>query len=475
MLIALTIIASFLILCQWYVFQRVREYLFEKHAPVSRKVAYSVLALIGTLNLAALVLITDSGLFPVDTFRQKAASVAFFSYLGIILLLGAFFLFLGLLWHTLHLKDALLTSPSCPRTGSGLLRRCQRGSVSSPWQRRAQESPGGGEAEKNLPEPRSDSKVGEGSRSQRTSPPLSRRKFFKWSTAAGIVAVVGSGLEAVSEAYQPPIIEEFDVFNPRLAGLREPVTIVHVTDFHYGMFLNSADLEKLVERVNAIPGDAVIITGDVFHSPMTPVESAVPLLRGLKERRLGNFAVMGNHDFYAGERRCADAMRSGKLTLLRNKWITFKERDATIHLGGIDDPMVNWIWGKAFPTFPRFMAEAPRTPGLRILLSHRPSVLPIAAQHEIDFVLSGHIHGGQIILSPGGPELGVSLARVVSPFTHGWYRRGASHMYLNRGVGLTFVPWRINCPSEIAVFHLRSDGDRDGPVRRRTRRHYRAA
>ncbi len=466
MLIALTIIAGFLILCQWYVFVRVRDYLFEKHVPVSRKVAYPVLGLIGVFNLAALILIFDSVLFPVDTFRQKVASVAFFSYLGVVLLLCLFFLLLGLLWHVLKLKDALLTTTSNGRKDSEFLRNCERGSVTSPWRRPTQESPAGKEAEKPLPECQADPAAPETPRIGNNGPSLSRRKFFKWSTAAGIVAVAGVGMEAIADAYRPPVIEEFDLFNPQLDGLREPVSLIQITDFHFGMFLESDDLETLVRTVNKLPGDAVFITGDVFHSPLTPVETAVPVLRGLKERRLGNFAVMGNHDFYAGERRCVDALRSSKLTLLRNKWITFKEGDAAIHLGGIDDPMVNWIWGKEFPDFPRFMAGAPGTPGMRILLSHRPSVLPVAARHGIDFVLSGHIHGGQIILSPGGPERGVSLARLVSPFTHGWYRRGGSHMYLNRGIGLTFVPWRLNCPPEIAVFHLRPDGERKGPVRK---------
>jgi uncharacterized protein len=383
-----------------------------------------------------------------------------------VLLLCLFFLLLGLLRRALNLKDTLLMSPASAREGSDLLRKCQRGSVTSPWKGTTHDSTTGMKSGEGQPECRSDSATAENSGIPHHDPLLSRRKFFKWSTAVGIVTVGGIGLEAVSEAYQPPVVEEFDLFNPRLRGLRDPVSLIHITDFHFGMFMNSADLETLVKTVNSLPGDALIITGDVFHSPLTPVEAAVPVLSRLKERRLGNFVVMGNHDFYAGERRSVDALRNSKLTLLRNQWITFKEGHAVIHLGGIDDPMVNWAWGSEFPRFPRFMADAPGTPGMRIVLSHRPSVLPVAAQYAIDFVLSGHIHGGQIILSPGRPEIGVSLARLVSPFTHGWYSRGDSHMYLNRGIGLTFVPWRINCPPEIAVFHLHPDGERNGPVRR---------
>ncbi len=54
-----------------------------------------------------------------------------------------------------------------------------------------------------------------------------------------------------------------------------------------------------------------------------------------------------------------------------------------------------------------------------------------------------------------GEERGVSLANLVSEYTHGWYKHGHGRMYLNRGVGLTFVPLADKLSSEIAVFHLK--------------------
>ncbi len=98
----------------------------------------------------------------------------------------------------------------------------------------------------------------------------------------------------------------------------------------------------------------------------------------------------------------------------------------------------------------------PKSPGLKLLLSHRPTILPYAADAEIDLVLSGHIHGGQIVLPMPGLERGLSIAEAVSEYTYGWYSRGKSRMYLSRGVGLTFLPWRLHCSPEIAVINLES-------------------
>jgi hypothetical protein len=235
------------------------------------------------------------------------------------------------------------------------------------------------------------------------------------------------------------------------------------------MFFGNQELERLVNHVNTLEGDALVITGDIFHTPLTPVESATPILKKLRPRRLGNYVVLGNHDFYAGEWRSVAALQQSGLELLRNQWRTFEEGTTRIHLGGIDDPMDNWVWGAKFPAFPAFMRKAPGADAFKILLSHRPSVLPLASRAGMDLVLAGHIHGGQVIVPVPGNR-GLSLARVASPYTHGWYRSGSSRMYLSRGVGLTFIPWRVNCPPEISVFHLKPATDGKARISRTQKR-----
>jgi predicted MPP superfamily phosphohydrolase len=204
----------------------------------------------------------------------------------------------------------------------------------------------------------------------------------------------------------------------------------------------------------------VCITGDVFHSARTVVEQATPVLKKLRARPLGNFVVLGNHDIYAGKIRSMESLRAAGLTLLRNEWISARAGSSTVHLGGIDDPAGNRKLGHEFPGFDVLMKKCPAGSGVRILLSHRPGVFPCAARRDIDLVLAGHTHGGQIVFPVPGRQEGVSVADIVSDYTQGWYRSGASRMYLNRGVGLTFLPWRIYCPPEIAVIRLTPARDR---------------
>lgn len=277
--------------------------------------------------------------------------------------------------------------------------------------------------------------------------------------------VAASAAHGITEAFEAPVLEEFDFLHHKLDGLTTDLKIIQVTDFHFGMFFDADLLERLVRELNKLEADALFVTGDVFHTSMTPVEESVPILQRLKLRRLGNYAILGNHDFYAGERRSVRALEQGGLTLLRNRWVSFQEGDAKIHLGGIDDPMVNWVWGAEFPKFREFVATAPKARGFRLLLSHRPNIFPYASTAQIDLTLSGHIHGGQIILPDPGNPRGLSIAGIVSRYTNGWYREQQSRMYLNRGVGLTFIPWRINCPAEITLFHLRPSRGKEDRVK----------
>jgi predicted MPP superfamily phosphohydrolase len=461
--IFLASLAALLVLCQWFVFAWVRRYLFQRYQPISRKLAYAVLGLIAVLNFAAIQLSFDAeGGLDLSFFR-RIASVAYFSYLGATLMLGVLFLVVGLAWAALRGADLLGEQIHVPARKSRALSTDQRGFLAKPTRKPAENCEGSAPglcrgcsvSPDTLQQTSQAADSAEESQAASLVYAPSRRQFLKWGTAAAVALTAGEVGKGLAEAYESPVVDEFDLLLPGLQGLGEPLTILQVTDFHYGLFMGNSELQRMVDVLNTLDGDMVVITGDLFHSPLTPIGDAPDILRGLRERRMGNVAVMGNHDFYAGEHRSVDAMRAGGLNLLRNSWITVKENGPRIHVGGIDDPMVNWMLGTKFPHFEPFRAKAPQGPGVRIVLSHRPSILPFAAEAGYDFIMAGHIHGGQIIIPVPGTDRGLSLASAVSKYTRGWYTEGRTHMYLNRGIGLTFIPWRINCPPEIAVVHLK--------------------
>ncbi len=449
-------ICTFAMLCQWFVFSRTRRYLFTRYSPVTRKVAYGALLGFAIINLMGVTFGLDPELLP-GAFAKQFAAVSYFSYLGIILGLCIVFLLIGLFSTALDLPALVLRTAGNVKQRVMSFGRDETGCVHAASKHALRESLGLS-ATNESEEHNATTEKGI-SLAEADGPSLGRRTFLKWSSATGFCLIGAGATHGIVEAYEEPTIEAFDMLHPQLDGLSQPITLLQVTDFHFGLFLNETQLECLIERLNKLDGDAVLLTGDLFHSPLTPVSVAAPILRKLKPRSMGNFAVLGNHDFYAGLSRSLECIYQSGVTLLRNEWISYSIGNGFLHLGGIDDPLGNWMWGTEFPKFNEFKEQTPGIPGFKLLLSHRPTIMPYAAEGLADVVLAGHVHGGQIVFPAGGQGRGVSIARVAYEYTHGWYKKNDVSMHVNRGVGLTFLPWRINCSPEILVLHLKpADG-----------------
>jgi predicted MPP superfamily phosphohydrolase len=91
-----------------------------------------------------------------------------------------------------------------------------------------------------------------------------------------------------------------------------------------------------------------------------------------------------------------------------------------------------------------------KSSGTVILLAHDPRRLTEAAALDVPAVLSGHTHGGQVVL----PGVG-ALARRRFPVLDGLGSREGTSIFVSRGIGTVYVPVRINCPPEVAVITLK--------------------
>ena len=104
--------------------------------------------------------------------------------------------------------------------------------------------------------------------------------------------------------------------------------------------------------------------------------------------------------------------------------------------------MISLICVSAYPS-------TRKATGTVVLLAHDPRRLTEAASLNIPLVLSGHTHGGQVVL----PGLG-AIAAQKFPVVAGIGRRSQTTLFVSRGVGTVYAPVRINCPPEVAVLTL---------------------
>ncbi len=459
--IVVVFLALIFVSSQFAVFGAVRRYVFGIYSRMGHRKGLKIFAGLFVLNMFLAVMSINSGWASPDSQAQKFLAVTFFSYLGVTAIIGVFLAALKTLYLTASLSVAGYRLLLIMISGDlGGVSNADKGvgaagsdNGNSPGESSARASNGGYHADQTSGTPRAVRPIAFGLTGVHIHSP-GYKKIAKTLVLFVIAFFSSVGLYGVMEAYSEPRVEKFQIRDDKLKGLERPVTLIQVTDIHYGLFYDKSNLENLVNRLNSIAGDAVIMTGDVFHTRQTNVESAPEVLGKLIPRKFGNFVVMGNHDFYTGENRSIAAFDASGLTVLRDEWRTFSNGSAVIHLAGLDDPKKNWLSGQQFPNFQDVMEKSPSGGGFRILLSHRPTVFPLASKNGFELTIAGHTHGGQFVFPLGNSQKGWSPASVASPFTHGWYEHGNSRMYLNRGAGLTFIPWRINCAPEIAVFEL---------------------
>jgi predicted MPP superfamily phosphohydrolase len=256
-------------------------------------------------------------------------------------------------------------------------------------------------------------------------------------------AVCAYGAASVARG---PFVERLRVpirrLDPRLAGLR----IVQLSDLHVGPSLGRAFVEKVVDLVNAESPDVVVITGDLVDGDVERVAPDVEPLRGLRARH-GVLFVTGNHDFYSGADAWTAHVASLGLRVLHNERTTIEHDGASIDFAGVEDPT-----GRSIGEGPDFAAALDGRVASRpvVLLAHQPVAVTAAAARDVDLVLSGHTHGGQ--MWPFG-----LIERPFHPAVEGLHRFGATWLYVSRGTGFWGPPIRVLEPAEITVIELAAD------------------
>jgi predicted MPP superfamily phosphohydrolase len=227
---------------------------------------------------------------------------------------------------------------------------------------------------------------------------------------------------------------------PDLDGL----SIVQISDVHYGMLQENGRLSDIVGRVNDLRPDLVVITGDLVDEAVSHMERMVTPLTNLKSR-FGVMAVMGNHEFYSGVDRAESIMRRAGIQVLRNE---IKVLPGGLQVLGVDDPTVYRRRGLPLPDFDGLVKRLdPEKPS--ILLYHQPLHFEEVAESGVGLELSGHIHGPQLLPM-------VPFARLFYTHLRGLSHVGESYLYVSRGVGTGGPPMRLGSPPELVYIRLRS-------------------
>lgn len=266
---------------------------------------------------------------------------------------------------------------------------------------------------------------------------LSRRGLLKGLAAAGIGTLVGAANHGfVYERHRLGVTREtlqVNGLSPALSGLR----IGLLTDLHRSDTVSEPMARAAVQTLMAESPDLIVLGGDyVTWGDRRFVGSAAEILGELSAPQ-GIFAVLGNHD---DDRDMPAALSANGIEVLRDARTRLALKGETLDLAGVR------YWTRRASDIARIIRGSASN---LILLAHNPARLEEASQLGIPLMLSGHTHGGQIVL----PGLGAVAARKF-PIIAGTGKKARTSAFVSRGVGTVYIPIRLNCPPEVAILTI---------------------
>jgi predicted MPP superfamily phosphohydrolase len=275
----------------------------------------------------------------------------------------------------------------------------------------------------------------------------------------GWAAGAGAGIVLVyAAAIEPFAIEtvRIEIRVPRLPPAFDGFTIYQISDLHTSkMGRRERMVAALLKRLP--PADIVAVTGDLVHTT-DGIPAYFEMSKALSTRE-GTFVVYGNSEHKNGilPRRLCEALIDAGQQPLVNTHVIISRGDQRLAIVGVDDP-VNEVDNleEALSGLPKDICK--------IALMHSPDGIAEAVVRDVDLVLSGHTHGGQIALPLHGALMTNTFLgrRLTAGYSSGkrlrkviGIRPGRTQLYVSRGIGISGVALRFFARPEFTILTLR--------------------
>jgi uncharacterized protein len=284
---------------------------------------------------------------------------------------------------------------------------------------------------------------------------FSRRDFLKLASMVGLdFVILGIGGAGYAVKVEPTWVETTNIRLklPRLPPTFSGFRIVQLSDIHLGPWMSLERFGSILTLAMDQTPDMVALTGDFildFRRGSNYTNKLAEMAAALAKmtQKYLTVAVLGNHDHWYDAFKIQAALEGGGVHVLRNSVYTLERGGERFHVAGIDDAY------DRHDDFDAVLAQLP-TDGCAMALVHEPDYADISAPTgRFDLQISGHSHGGQVVLPFIGAPI---LPRLGEKYPSGLYQVGNMFQYTNRGIGMTPPPVRFNCRPELTVLTLES-------------------
>lgn len=272
---------------------------------------------------------------------------------------------------------------------------------------------------------------------------MDRRKFFKFAGITALGSATATGVYPFLEAKWCRLTRHTIVL-PNLQPTFRGMTIALISDVHHGPFVPLSYVRDIVQIANSLKPDIVLLTGDyVSHHPRY-IEPGIAVL-GQLQAQIGRFAVLGNHDHWESAPITRQALTEVGIELIDNAGMWLDRRGDRLRVCGVGD-----LWTDR--QNPQAALGDATTLDAVIMLSHNPDYAEVLRDRRVGLMLSGHTHGGQVVIPGFGAPIVPS--RYGQKYLRGLVQGPRCQVFVTRGVGTAGPPVRFLCRPEIVHITL---------------------
>lgn len=272
---------------------------------------------------------------------------------------------------------------------------------------------------------------------------MDRRKFFKIAGVTALGSVTAVGIYPFLEAKWCRLARR-TITLPNLPPMFRGMTLAFISDVHHGPFVPLAYVRDIVEIANSLEPDLVLLTGDYVSRHPRYIEPGIEALGKLKAR-IGRFAVLGNHDHWEGAPAVRHALAEAGISLTDNMGFWLDRQGDRLRICGVGD-----LWTDRQD--PQSALGDATTHDAVIMLSHNPDYAETIRDRRVGLILSGHTHGGQVVMPGFGAPIVPS--RYGQKYLHGLVQGPSCQVFITRGAGTVGPPVRFLCRPEIVQITL---------------------
>lgn len=301
------------------------------------------------------------------------------------------------------------------------------------------------------------------------------KRYFKYAALGSFVLLIA--LLIWGSLIEPRLIldqQSFDVTIPGLSSGWNGAKVGFIADFQIGMWFDNPNMaRRSVQQLISNQVDFVLLGGDFVYHPTVhltnDLQKLVEIVAPLQRSGIPAYAVLGNHDYGMANRQdrkredvaeqVRQSLEAAGIHVLQNEAVNLK--DGLDEDGRVIGDLYLVGFGPHIPRGDLVESALSQVKGgaPKLVMMHNPDTFGNLPPHSATLALAGHTHGGQIRV-PFLPQWSyLSLVQAGEVHVDGWikgYGKQGNQLYVNRGIGFSLLPLRLNCPPEVTIFTLRT-------------------